>query len=258
MKRTIILCLSILLIALTGCKKDKNSWGKLEEGAIAIKVGETKQLTFTHDGNKFPQWTSDNENVATVDANGVVTGVRVGTAYVSVNGLQCKVTVTDDYMQVVEPFQNWEKAYDEAEEYMIQMLQGNITIPELTHDTLHILEVDSTEIEPGVFNRDTIVDTVVVYVSNAKYVLEATLEGQFVDEYEYTFTYDTKKFVSSMTKATMTINAAHVSEIPTYLNNRYVETSSKYYKVTNLWELDSHIYDKSPVIVFSKKAIAEN
>ncbi len=244
MKKTIILCLSILLIALTGCKKDKNSWGNLKEGAITINVGETKQLTFEHDGNQHPQWVSDNETVATVDANGVVTGVRVGSALVSVNGLSCTVTVVDDYMNIVEPCQNWQKDYTEVNDYMIQKY-GNIAIPELTNDTVYIPNADSTK-------WDT-----VAYVSHAKFAYEASIEGQFVDEYEYTFVFDTAEAVAYLTMSTMKVNAAHTSEITKYLNNRYVEVSTGYFTGKNEWNLTSHIYDKNPLIVFSASKITD-
>ena len=244
MKKTIILCLSILLIALTGCKKDQNSWGKLDEGAITVNVGETKQLTFEHDGNQHPQWTSENENIATVDENGVVTGVRVGTTIVSVNGLSCTVTVIDNYMNVIEPCQDWSGDYKGVNDFMIQKY-GNITIPELENDTIYIPNADSTE-------WDTI-----PYVMHAKYVYEASLEGQFVDEYEYTFEFDTLAQASYLTMATMKINANHTGDITKYLNNRYVEVSNKYYTGKNQWGLTSHIYDKSPLIVFSGSKITD-
>lgn len=269
MKKTIILCLSILLIALTGCKKDQNSWGKLDEGAITIKVGETKQLTFEHDGNKCPQWLSENENIATVDENGLVTGVRVGSTNVTVNGLICKVTVTDDYMSVIEPFQDWNGTYDDVNEYMTKMY-GNIAIPELTYDTAIVISdiVETTDTDfipvPGaepveydtVIVLDTIYDTI-PYLASAKFVYEAGLEGQFVDEYEYTFAFDAATMESYLTMATMTVNAAHTSEIATYLNNRYVEVSSNYFTGTNQWMYKSHIYNKNPKIVFSASKLAD-
>lgn len=245
MKKTIILCLSILLIALTGCKKDQNSWGKLNEGAITVNVGETKQLTFEHNGNQHAQWISEDENIATVDSAGVVTGVRIGTTIVSVNGLTCTVTVVDTYVNVIEPCQNWLGGYKEVNNYMIQKY-GNITIPELTTDTAFVPNADSTE-------WDTI-----PYVIHAKYVYEASLDGQFVDEYEYVFAYDASNQVSYLTMATMKINSAHTGDITKYLNNRYVEVSSKYYTGRNQWDLISHIYDKSPLILFSDSKITDN
>ncbi len=72
-----------------------------------VVVGEDVTLTLsvspsnaTHDSRGDFAWTSSDEKVATVDANGIVTGVALGTATITVtshNGIekQCEVTVTN-------------------------------------------------------------------------------------------------------------------------------------------------------------------
>ncbi|MFR0558996.1 Ig-like domain-containing protein, partial [Pseudoscardovia radai] len=68
---------------------------------VGVKVGTTTQLTATvTPANATDQsltWISDNASVATVDANGVVTGVKEGTATITAftsNGVSGKATVT--------------------------------------------------------------------------------------------------------------------------------------------------------------------
>lgn len=71
---------------------------------LSVAVGATRQLTATitpaDAANKIVSWFSDNVNVATVDANGLIRGVGIGTANVTVithdGGKQatCKVAVT--------------------------------------------------------------------------------------------------------------------------------------------------------------------
>ena len=66
-----------------------------------IKVGETLTCTYTlipSDANSSVEWSSDDSSIASVDAYGLVTGIRAGTTYINVttaNGKtdRCKVTV---------------------------------------------------------------------------------------------------------------------------------------------------------------------
>jgi len=63
----------------------------IEQANVSIAVGETAQLNATVQGaNQTITWTSSDESVATVDANGVVTGIKKGTATItaSANGIK--------------------------------------------------------------------------------------------------------------------------------------------------------------------------
>lgn len=69
----------------------------LEQANISVAVGETAQLNATVQGaSQTITWTSSDESVATVDANGVVTGIKKGTATVNAeaNGTKSSATVT--------------------------------------------------------------------------------------------------------------------------------------------------------------------
>ena len=69
----------------------------IEQANISINVGETAQLNATVQGaSQTITWTSSDTSVATVDANGVVTGIKKGTATVEAeaNGIKTSVAVT--------------------------------------------------------------------------------------------------------------------------------------------------------------------
>ena len=88
MKKTfyILICAvaAALTLALTGCKKDSADGPDLElnQESIDLKIGETFNLKVTNlpdgaSGVKI-RWASDDDKVATVDQNGLVTAI--GTA----------------------------------------------------------------------------------------------------------------------------------------------------------------------------------
>lgn len=75
---------------------------ELSENEIEINVGETRLLSATVmpvEANKRVKWLSEDEDLATVDENGMVTGVGIGTTLISAtteNGIttRCKVKVS--------------------------------------------------------------------------------------------------------------------------------------------------------------------
>lgn len=73
----------------------------LSQKTATGSVGETKQITTTVDpenaDNKTVTWSSSNEAIVTVDANGLITFVAEGTATITAetsNGIKATVTVT--------------------------------------------------------------------------------------------------------------------------------------------------------------------
>ena len=69
----------------------------LEQANISVAVGETAQFNATVQGaNQTITWTSSDESIVTVDANGIVTGIKKGTATVNAeaNGTKTSATVT--------------------------------------------------------------------------------------------------------------------------------------------------------------------
>ena len=92
------------IVSVTGVTLNKTS--------ISIQVGGTETLTATVSpkdaANKKVTWKSDKPEIATVDANGKVTGVKVGSATVTVTTEEggktatCKITVSDKEIKVTE------------------------------------------------------------------------------------------------------------------------------------------------------------
>ena len=73
---------------------------KLSHSNLDLKVGESKNLSVSYNGNKSLTWTSSNSSVA-VDKNGKVTAKSAGTPAIitvtdGVNSAQCRVTVTNN------------------------------------------------------------------------------------------------------------------------------------------------------------------
>lgn len=106
-KLTVILSMLLMVVGLGSCKKDKNEPTAeptkitLDASTITLQVGESKQLTATVEpkDQKFTvDYKSDKPEVATVNAQGLVTAVAEGTAKVTatINKLsaECVVTVT--------------------------------------------------------------------------------------------------------------------------------------------------------------------
>ena len=113
MKTRLLLLPISLLLLLGGCNKansksnasqvsDSTSMVTLSETSISVSEERTHQLVATVDSSlerylKF--WSSNNEDIATVDDNGVVTAVKKGTTIVAIQVGQyyarCAVEVTD-------------------------------------------------------------------------------------------------------------------------------------------------------------------
>ena len=73
----------------------------LTETALDLKVQRSASLSIDADCNLKAVWTSENKDVATVDENGVVTGVSVGHTTITAKigddySVSCTVTVTND------------------------------------------------------------------------------------------------------------------------------------------------------------------
>lgn len=75
----------------------------ITESTLSVKVGESKTLTVTHSGGtQALVWESSDETIAEVNDNGMVTGIREGTATITVKLADgssrdtCTVTVTKE------------------------------------------------------------------------------------------------------------------------------------------------------------------
>ncbi|MDE6626901.1 MAG: serine hydrolase [Lachnospiraceae bacterium] len=86
---------------ISACRKDAKEVRKklsLEKSSLEVKVGETVKAKVK--GTKAAaQWSSKNEDIASVDEDGIITGIQTGstTIYAKIYGntLKCKVRVVD-------------------------------------------------------------------------------------------------------------------------------------------------------------------
>lgn len=106
-KLTVILSMLLMVVGLGSCKKDKNEPTAeptkitLDASTLTLQVGESKQLkaiVLPKDQKFTVDYKSDKPEVATVNANGLVTAVAEGTAKVTATvgklSAECIVTVT--------------------------------------------------------------------------------------------------------------------------------------------------------------------
>jgi hypothetical protein len=118
MKRKLIfnlIALFVLSTTLVSCGKD-------DDGEDNFTV-DKQSITLVHDGTetiiatKTATWTSDNEFVASVDNNGVVTGNHIGeatiTAISSGQSKTVKVTVKPKYNTITEPIMDFDLSKSE-------------------------------------------------------------------------------------------------------------------------------------------------
>lgn len=110
----------------------------LSDSSISLHSGDTKQLTATlspEDCTDSVRWTSNNEEAATVDENGLVTAVKPGTAIITAaaqSGVMDICTVTVDAPAKKITFEDEEKTINIGESVKL-----NVTVdPDFTTDTL--------------------------------------------------------------------------------------------------------------------------
>lgn len=236
MKRTLFICLSIIMLALVGCKKDENTWGKLQEGSVTLNVGESVQLTFDSNGNKYPQWSSADEFIATVDEKGMVTAQHVGKTTVYVNNLACEVYVVDEYsiLNLDEPFKDWEVDNDDVRKYesnkrgIPDEIRQSITfVTDTTMDTSLVWNPETEDFDTII---EQVVDTVFRYVSEAEYDYTYSTEDLIVDLATYQFSCEKEKdgtYTVSLDIYEYRVANAYEDEIYTILDNRYNKISSE-------------------------------
>lgn len=243
MKKTFFICLSIIMLALVGCKKDDNTWGKLKDGSVTIKVGETVQLHFDSNGNDYPQWSSNDEFIATVDSKGVVTGQHVGKTTVYVSNLACEVNVRDEYMDeyndIDEPFTNWNIDYNAVSSYE-KGKRGNEgmvnPVTEYVCDSTFV--IDTVQIEEDSIRIDTtlVVDTVYEYIGLAEFNYIMSSEVLLVEHATYKFSYTQAtdgKYSTVLKNYEYIVTDGYEDDMEQILKNRYEETSENVYAFKN-------------------------
>lgn len=243
MKKSIILCLGLLLIAMTGCNKDKNTWGKLEPNSITIQVGETYQLNFTHDGNKFPTWASSDETVATVDETGLVTGVGVGEAEISVNGLICKVVVMDGLdAKVKMPDLDFTDQFEDVDKYMSSKVGLTLDVKIDTLMAIDSVEVPVYDVNDSIIGTEMQYDTT-YYVGKVTYLYTGL--SDMINEYIYEF-LPAGNLYSAIILMDMQDNFDIVKQ---YIQNRYQKASGENYQYVSG---SIYVYEVAHSFIFTK------
>lgn len=102
---SLMLCMAFMISGIAACKTEPSAVQEkieLDSTHIILKIGEQRKLSVssaTDSGQDFV-WLSDDENIATVDGEGNVSAVNVGTASISVTlgsaSDFCQVTVTEE------------------------------------------------------------------------------------------------------------------------------------------------------------------
>lgn len=227
MKKSLLICLSLVFLALTGCKEEVNTWGMLEEQQVSLKVGEQAQLHFTSNGNPFVQWSSEDPFVAEVDSFGLVTGVHIGQTVIIASNLRCKVMVTDNFTDVAEPLFGAEVTTEAVENYQVRMF-GSTAIPEKT-----IEHVSDTIYGKDAEGNDSIIE-VKEYDFTTKIVYDYTGAGHFASKYIYNYDIksDKRGLYTQFASSEMQVAPDHTSEIATFLGNRYEAVQGQAYQYT--------------------------
>lgn len=134
----VVLCLSIVLVPVSAVT-DENDTAKIivSQQDVTLKVGETKTLeaaVIPQQDDAVFQWVSGNDSVATVDENGVITGIKEGDAEILVRLIgreevfaTVKVTVKNEESKSEE---NSDKADDPTETQ--EILPQHVTLRDFT------------------------------------------------------------------------------------------------------------------------------
>lgn len=98
-----ILFLSLAALTMVGCSKDDETKLSLSTNNISLYSENTEQITASEQST----WESNDEFVATVSDNGIVTGEHVGKAIITATGsngeAQCQVEVKAQYNTYADP-----------------------------------------------------------------------------------------------------------------------------------------------------------
>jgi len=97
--------LIVFITCVTGCKKEPSY--SLNKEAVTLTSSGTFQLSIEGGAAETFSYVSDNSLVATIDANGLITGKRVGKTTIKVSGNNfsgaCTVSISPLYNTFIEP-----------------------------------------------------------------------------------------------------------------------------------------------------------
>lgn len=108
MKKNLPVLLILSLLVVLSCKKEYNEEKiKLNYSSYTLTADETVQLTITEGNSNEIRWSSENEFVASVSENGLVTGLHVGSTVIRAEEGYCEIIVTPKYSYYQEPSTAW-------------------------------------------------------------------------------------------------------------------------------------------------------
>ena len=141
----VVLCLSIVLVPVSAVT-DENDTAKIivSQQEVTLKVGETKTLeaaVIPQQDDAVFQWVSGNDSVATVEENGVITGIKEGDAEILVRLIgreevfaTVQVTVKNEESKSEE---NTDKADDPTETQ--EILPQHVTLLDFTVEEKNVV-----------------------------------------------------------------------------------------------------------------------
>lgn len=102
--KAMLLC-TVFCLILSSCSDSKDDEVKINESSISLYYEETKQLEAS--GSNNIAWSTDNNFVAKVSNNGMVTANHVGKTIIRANDAICEVTVKPKHNLYKDPITEW-------------------------------------------------------------------------------------------------------------------------------------------------------
>ncbi|MBB4624153.1 Ig-like domain-containing protein [Parabacteroides faecis] len=112
MKKNLSQCMMLItafVFMLPSCSEDEKESIGLTPKNVVLKAGDTIKLEY----GATCTWTSDNDFIASVSNNGMVTANHVGNTFIKANDDLCEVKVSPVYDLYKEPCIDWNKTKSE-------------------------------------------------------------------------------------------------------------------------------------------------
>lgn len=130
MKKSLLFLL--LVFVLFSCKKEQ--YITLSDTSITMYYDDEKQLSLSYSSDELAdltyKYTTSDTNIATVSSSGLISGVSIGTATITVTSedgeyaAQCTVTITPKYTFYTEPYMNWGCSIQDVKDWEFRTIQS--------------------------------------------------------------------------------------------------------------------------------------